>query len=182
MKKIIRLLAFIVLGFSALFAKDYNVDIAHSQVAFKVKHLSVSNVNGDFSKFSGTLSVDNNKLTALNGEVDINSINTNNETRDAHIKDVEYFNVAKFPKATLKLVKMEGNNGLFDLNIKGITKQVKLAVEVLGVSKDQAGKEVVGLSISGKINRRDFDIAKNTASMALGDEITLTIDIEGVAK
>lgn len=182
MNWIIKLIAFIALGFSALVAKDYSVDVAHSQVEFKIKHLSVSNVKGSFSKFSGNLSADNNKLTALNGEVEVNSINTNNETRDTHIKDPEYFNVAKFPKATLKLVKMDGENGTFDLTIKGITKQVKLAVEMLGVGKNQAGNEVIGLSLSGKINRKDFDIAKSTSNMALGDEITLTIDIEGAAK
>lgn len=178
------LLAFLVgvLPFGLLVAKDYNVDISHSQVEFKIKHLSVSNVKGSFGKFQGSLSADNNKLSALSGEVDIDTINTNNKDRDAHIKDPEYFDVKKFPKATLKLVSISGNEGVFDLTIKGITKQVVLEVEIFGTSKNNSGKEVIGLSLSGKINRKDFDIAANTPSVALGEEVALLIEIEGIEK
>ncbi len=161
-------------------AADYKLDTTHSQVEFRIKHLSVSNVKGNFGKFDGTLSADNGKLTALNGEVDINSINTNNKNRDEHIKDPDYFDAKKFPKAQLKLVKMSGNNGEFDLTIKGVTKRVNFGVEIFGVTKDdRAGQEVIGLSINGKINRKDFGIATGTPSAALGDEVVLTIDIEG---
>lgn len=166
----------------ALNAKDYTVESSHSSVEFKIKHLSVSNVKGNFGKFSGSLSLDNGKLSALNGEVDVDSINTNSEGRDAHIKDGEYFNVAKYPKAVLKLVKLQGENGLFDLTIKGITKQVSLNIEISGTSKNQSGKEVVGLSLNGKINRKDFDIAKSTPNAALGEDVILSVEIEGVAK
>lgn len=178
------LLAFLVgvLPFGLLVAKDYNVDISHSQVEFKIKHLSVSNVKGSFGKFQGSLSADNNKLSALSGEVDIDTINTNNKDRDAHIKDPEYFDVKKFPKATLKLVSISGNEGVFDLTIKGITKQVVLEVEIFGTSKNNKGQEVIGLSLSGKINRKDFGIAANTPSVALGEEVALLIEIEGIEK
>lgn len=163
-----------------LSATDYKLDTTHSQVEFRIKHLSVSNVKGNFGKFDGTLSAENGKLTALSGEVDINSINTNNKNRDEHIKDPDYFDVKKFPKATLKLVKINGDNGTFDLTIKGVKKQVNFGVEIFGVTKDErAGQEVIGLSLSGKINRKDFGIASGTPNAALGDEVTLTIDIEG---
>ncbi len=165
-----------------LSAKDYVVDTAHSQVEFTIKHLSVSKTKGSFDKFSGVLSVENNALTALNGEVDINTINTKNEGRDEHIKDAEYFNAAKFPKATLKLIKAAGESGTFELTIKGITKQISLNIEMGGVGKNHSGKEVVGLSLSGKINRKDFDIAKSTPNAALGEEVSLAIEIEGIAK
>ncbi|RDU65097.1 YceI family protein [Helicobacter sp. MIT 14-3879] len=182
MKIISKLLIVGALFISILVAKDYNVDVAHSQVEFKVKHLSVSNVKGSFGTFSGTISLDNGKLSALNGEVDVNSINTNNESRDSHIKEKDYFNTAEFPKATLKLVKLEGENGIFDLTIKGITKQIQFTVEVFGTSKNKSNKEVVGLNISGKIDRKDFDIAKSTSNIALGDEVNISIDIEGLEK
>lgn len=182
MKKIALLFIASIFSFSLLVAKDYNVDAVHSQVEFKIKHLSVSNVTGNFGKFSGTLSADNGKLTALNGEVEVDSINTNNDKRDAHIKDAEHFDVKKFPKATIKLVNMSGNEGNFDLTIKGITKRVKLAVEIFGVSKNPNGKEIIGLNLSGKINRKDFDIAKSTPNAALGEEVRISIDIEGLAK
>ena len=182
MKKIILAFLMGVLPFGLVVAKDYEVDTSHSQIEFKIKHLSVSNVSGNFGKFAGSVSVENNALTALNGEVDTNSISTNHEERDGHIKDPEFFNVAKFPKATLKLVKMNGTNGTFDLTIKGITKQVTLNVEVFGTSKNMSGNEVVGLELSGKINRKDFDIASNTPNVALGEEVRLSISIEGVSK
>lgn len=182
MKRIV--LAFLVgiLPYGLLVAKSYDVDAAHSQVEFKIKHLSVSNVKGSFGKFQGSLNVDNNKLTALSGEVDIDTINTNNKDRDAHIKDPEYFDVKKFPKATLKLVSISGSEGVFDLTIKGITKQVILEVEVFGTSQNRSGQEIVGLGLSGKINRKDFDISKGTPNVALGEEVTIEIGIEGVAK
>lgn len=181
MKKIAILFALAALALG-LNAKDYSVDASHSQVEFKLKHLSVSNVKGSFDKFSGNLSVEDGKLTALSGEVEIDSINTNSQARDSHIKDPEYFDVKKFPKATLKLVKLNGDEGTFELTIKGIKKSVNFSVEVLGTSKNHAGKEIVGLSLSGKINRKDFDISKGTPNAALGDEVQLSIDIEGVAK
>ena len=161
-------------------AADYALDKSHSQVEFKIKHLAISNVKGNFGIFDGKVSAENGKLTALNGEVSIDSINTNNKNRDEHIKDPDYFDAKKFPKATLKLVKMNGDSGIFELTIKGVTKQVSLNVEVFGVTKDdRTRQEVIGLSLSGKINRKDFGIAKDTPSAALGDEVSLTIDIEG---
>lgn len=168
--------------FSFAFGKDYKVDVAHSAIEFSIKHLSVSKVKGHFDTFSGELSAENGKLSALNGEVVIDSINTRNESRDAHIKDAEYFNVAKFPKATLKLVKLNGNKGVFELNIKGIKKQVSFDVEVNGVGKNRENKEVIGISLNGEINRKDFDISKNTPNAALSDNINIIIEIEGVEK
>lgn len=182
MRKIVLAFLMGLLPCGLIIAKDYNVDVSHSQIGFKIKHLSVSNVSGNFGKFQGTLSVENNKLTALSGEVDIDTINTNNKGRDAHIQDPEYFDAKKFPKATLKLVKMNGSNGTFDLTIKGITKQITLDVEVFGTSKNMKGNEVVGLELSGKINRKDFNIASGTPSVALSEEVTLSIGIEGVEK
>ncbi|RAX54413.1 hypothetical protein CCY99_03405 [Helicobacter sp. 16-1353] len=182
MKKILVFFVASILSFGILSAKDYNVDPSHSAIEFKIKHMTVSTTSGNFGKFSGVISVENNKLIALNGEVDVNSINTNSEGRDAHIKDPEYFDVAKFPKATLKLVKLDGEKGTFDLTIKGITKQVVFDVELGGVAKNNQGKEIVGLEISGKINRKDFDIAKSTPNAALGEEVRIAIAIEGIAK
>ena len=182
MKKIILAFLMGLLPCGLIVAKDYNVDVSHSQIGFKIKHLSVSNVSGNFGKFEGNIKVDNNTLGALSGEVDISTINTNNKDRDAHIQSPEYFDTKKFPKATLKLVKMNGSNGTFELTIKGITKQITLDVEVFGTSKNMKGNEVVGLELSGKINRKDFNIASSTPSVALSEEVTLSISIEGIAK
>ena len=84
--------------------------------------------------------------------------------------------------AWIKLVRISGNEGVFDLTIKGITKQVVLEVEIFGTSKNNKGQEVIGLSLNGKINRKDFGIAENTPSVALGEEVALLIEIEGIEK
>lgn len=175
------ILSIILLGAIA-FAKEYKIDTAHSQVEFKVKHLAVSNVKGSFNEFNGQFAMDKNKLISLTGEVNVDSINTNNKTRDEHIKDKEYFDVKKFPKATIKLVNADEGSGIFDLTIKGITKQVKLNVEVLGIGKNQAGGEVIGMELSGAINRKDFDISKSTPNAIISDNVNITIDIEGSVK
>lgn len=176
MKKLLVLLVASAFAFAA----DYKLDTTHSQVEFRIKHLSVSNVKGNFGKFDGALSADSGALTALNGEVDISSINTNNKNRDEHLLANDYFDAKKFPKATLKLVKISGDKGEFDLTIKGVTKRVNFDVEIFGVTKDdRAGQEVIGLSLEGKINRKDFGIAQGTPNAALGEEVKLTIDIEG---
>lgn len=182
MKKLTVLILSSVLSYGVLFAKDYNVDTAHSQVEFKIKHLSVSNVTGRFGDFNGSVGVTDGKLEKLSGEVVVDSVNTNNKERDSHIKDAEYFDVKKFPKATLELVSINGAEGLFNLTIKGTTKEVKLNVEIFGTSKNKAGKEVIGLNLSGSINRKDFGIAPSTPNVALGDNVNLSIDIEGIEK
>lgn len=182
MKKLVLFLAISILSLGALSAKDYSIDVSHSQVDFKIKHLSVSNVSGNFSKFDGVLSAENGKLTALNGEVNVDSINTNNKKRDEHIKDPDFFDVKKSPKAFLKLVSVSGDVGTFDLIIKDIKKSVKLDIEVFGTSKNPQGKEVIGLNLSGKINRKDFNIATSTPNASLGEEVKISIDIEGIEK
>lgn len=164
------------------FAKDYVIDTAHSQIEFKVKHLSISNVKGRFNEFNGVLSVDKNKLTSFMGEVSIDSIDTNNTKRDGHIKDKDYFDAKKFPKATMNLVKMDGNSGIFDLTIKGITKQVKFDVDIFGTSKNQAGKEMLGMELSGTINRKDFGVGASTLNTVISDNVNIVVSIEGSIK
>ena len=175
-----RLILVLFFAFGFLFAKEYEVDKAHSEVGFKLKHLSVSTVRGNFNSFNGVVNVENNKLLDLSGEIDTQSINTNNATRDSYIKEVEYFDVKKYPKATMKLISIDGNSGIFELNLKGVTKQIMLDVEVFGTSKNPANKEVVGLSLNGKINRKDFNIAKSTPNASISDQINIEINIEGV--
>lgn len=126
--------------------------------------------------------MDKNKLTSFTGEVDVDSIDTNNKTRDGHIKDKEYFDAKKFPKATIKLVNYDKDSGTFDLTIKGITKKVKFDVEIIGTGKNPAGKEIIGIALSGEINRKDFDISKSTPNTMISDNVNIVIEIEGFVK
>lgn len=176
MKRIIAILCVFSL---ALFAKDFNVDLSHSHVGFKSKHLSVSNVRGNFNKFKGVVSIDNNgKFSALKGEVDMSSVNTNDVKRDDHLREADFFDVAKFPKSTLIFKRYEGNKAIFDLTIKETTKAIPFSVEDNGSSKNRDGKEVRAFSLTSSIDRKDFDIAKSISSLVVGDKVDINIELE----
>eukprot|EP01035_Chromulina_nebulosa_P041915 gene41915-56763_t len=124
----------------------YKIDAAHSEIKFKVKHLMITNVTGQFTKFDGTLEADKDDFTdaKISFEADIDSINTNQEQRDAHLKSDDFFNAAEFPKLTFvsKELKHQGDNDyklIGDLTIRGITKEVSLDVEHGGSVVDPYG-------------------------------------------
>merc|ERR1711879_1095819 len=100
-----------VLAATALFAGTYNVDASHSNVGFKVKHLMISNVTGKFDKFSGSFDYNGktNTLKSLTGDVEVESINTENEKRDGHLKSADFFDASNHPKLTFKLDKVDGD-------------------------------------------------------------------------
>lgn len=165
------------------------IDPTHSEIAFKVKHLMISNVKGSFSEFSGQLLTDGNDFSTSEISFQINpaSINTGVADRDGHLKspdffDVENFNVIDFTSG--KLVKTSGD--VFELTgnliIKGVSKPVRLEVEFGGFMSDPWGNEKAGFTLSGKLNRKDFGLNWNAALEAggvlVGEEIKLNIDIE----
>ena len=165
---------------SALFAGNYNVDVAHSNVGFTVKHMMITNVTGKFNDVAGTFEYDEktNKLKSLNGEIIVASINTANEKRDTHLKADDMFHAEKFPKITFKSTKVEDDAVYGDFTMKGITKNIKLDLENGGVMADKAG-----FALTGKIKRSEFDLTWNkaleTGGVAVSDEVKLVIDIQG---
>ena len=169
-----------VLVASSLLAGTYSVDVAHSNVGFSVRHMMVSNVVGTFNEFSGTFEYDekNNALKALEAEVEVASIDTSIEKRDAHLKSADFFDAQKFPKITFKATKVEEEAVYGDLTIKGVTKNVKLNLENGGAFASKAG-----FSLEGKIKRSDFGITWNqiieAGAVAVGDEVKLKIEVEG---
>lgn len=171
---------------TALFAGNYNVDVSHSNVGFKVKHMMISNVSGKFNDISGNFEYDEttNTLKALSGEIIVASINTADEKRDKHLKTEELFDAAQFPKITFNATKIEKSAVYGDLTIKGITKYIKLDLQNGGVITDPWGKQRAGFELEGKINRKDFGITWNkvleAGGVAVGDEIKLEIAIEGI--
>lgn len=176
-----------MLSVGTLFGGIYNVDVDHSDVAFKVKHMMISNVKGQFNKYSGSFEYDEKTKTlkALNGTVDINSINTDNPKRDAHLKSADFFDVAKYPSMTLKVTKVDGDTAYTQLTIHGITKDVKMELELSGnVIKDPWGYTRTGLSLSGKINRKDFGLNWNqlieAGGVMVGDDVKISIELEGI--
>lgn len=171
-------------------ATTWNIDPDHSNVGFKVKHLMVSNVKGDFEKYSGVVELNDKDITKskVNVTIDTSSINTNVQKRDEHLRSGDFFDVAKYPNMTFvsKKVVKAGNGALKvtgNLTIHGITKEVVLNVEpISGESKDPWGNIRRGTSASTKINRKDFGLVWNkaleTGGVVVGDEITISLEIE----
>lgn len=176
------------------FATTWTIDPAHSHVGFKVKHLMVSNVKGNFEKHTGIVELNDTDITKSKVEVsiDINSINTGVQKRDEHLRSADFFDVATYPAMTFvsKKVAKAGKGKLKvtgDLTLHGITKQVVLDVEgPTKESKDPWGAIRKGATATTTINRKDFGLVWNaaleTGGVAVGEEITITLEIEMIKK
>jgi polyisoprenoid-binding protein YceI len=171
-------------------AVTYTIDPIHSTVGFKVRHLMVSNVRGEFSGVTGTVVIDpetpaNSKVDAT---IDATTLNTRDEQRDQHLKSADFLDVEKFPTITFvskKVVhKGEGESKVTgDLTIHGVTKEVVLDVEgPAPEARDPWGNVKTGLSASNKLNRRDFGLAWNmaleTGGVLVGEEIAVHLELE----
>jgi polyisoprenoid-binding protein YceI len=176
------------------FASTWTIDQDHSNIGFKVKHLMISNVKGNFDKHSGTVEINDKDITKSKVEVsiDTNSINTNVQKRDEHLRSADFFDVTKYPAMTFvsKKVAKAGKDKLKvtgDLTLHGITKEVVLDVEgPTKESKDPWGNIRKGATATTKINRKDFGLAWNkaleTGGVVVGDEILITLEIEMIKK
>ena len=175
-------------------ASTWNLDPEHSSVGFKVRHLMISNVKGNFDKFNGIIDIDDKDITKSKVQVsiDTNSVNTNVQKRDAHLRSADFFDVAKYPTMTFvsnKVVKA-GKNKLKVtgyLTLHGVTKEVVLDVEgPSAAGKDPWGNIRRGASATAKINRKDFGLVWNaaleTGGVAVGDEVTITLEAEMIRK
>jgi polyisoprenoid-binding protein YceI len=196
MKRIIVSISTIIaLALPALaFASTWTIDPDHSNVGFKVRHLMVSNVKGNFDKHTGTVELDDKDITRSKVEVTIDtaSINTNVQKRDDHLRSADFFDVAKYPTMTFasKKVANAGKNKLKitgDLTLHGVTRQVVLDAELLSKeSKDPWGNIRRGTTATTKIDRKDFGLTWNkaleTGGVVVGDEITITLEIEMIRK
>ena len=165
---------------SSLFAGTYSVDTGNSNAGFTVKHMMVSNVAGKIKDISGTFEYDEkaNTLLSVQGELNVASIDTADEKRDAHLKADDILDIAKFPKITFKSTKVEKDVIYGDITLKGVTKNIKLNLENGGTLGKKAG-----FTLSGKINRSEFGVTWNkvleTGGVAVSDEVKLNIDIQG---
>jgi len=168
----------------------YQIDAVHSNVQFSVRHLMVSNVRGTFSGVTGTVSYDPDKPTEtkIDATVDVNSVNTNDEKRDAHLKSPEFFDVAQYPSMTFKSKRVESagpesQKVTGDLTLHGVTKEVTLSVEeISGESKDPWGNVKIGATVKGKLKRSDFGLVWNapleTGGVVVGDDVKLEFDLQ----
>ena len=181
MKKLSMLMALICAGF--LWAAEYEVDASHSSVGFEVKHMMVSKVKGDFKKLSGSVDFDGKNVKGLSGEVSIADINTNNSSRDDHLKAKDFFDAKGFPKATFKMTKFEKGKLYADIKIRNVTKNIAFKAELSGpIKHPKSGKDVISLSLSGELNRKDFKVGSNTPDNQVSDIVGISIEIEAVEK
>ena len=170
----------------------WNIDPVHSVAEFKVKHMMISNVKGQFAQVSGVLVLDEKDLTHSRVEASIDgaSINTRDSQRDTHLKSADFLHVEKFPTLSFKSARINhaADADLAvtgDLTIRGVTRPVTFTVEgPTPPAKDPWGNARLGLSASTKINRKDFGLTWNTAletgGILVGDEVTITLDVQFV--
>lgn len=175
---------------SLAFAADWTVDASHSNAQFKVGHMMVSSVRGEFTKLSGDVSYDpkNPEKIVINAIIDASSINTREQKRDDHLKSPDFFDVAKhknitFKSKSAKKVAAGKLDVAGDLTIKGVTKPVVLRVEGLDKEmKNPWGQTLLGGVATTKINRKDFGLTWNQALEAggvlVGEDVEITIDVE----
>lgn len=165
------------------------LDPTHSELGFKIKHLMITNVSGNFKEIEAEVETKGEDFTTARIEAKIKtaSINTNNEQRDAHLRTSDFLEAEKYPEISFKSTRVEkiDNENFFvygDLTLKGVTKPVKLNVEYSGVTKDPWGNERSGVIITGKINRSEWGVTFNTVletgGLALSDEIKIHSEIQ----
>lgn len=162
----------------------WKVDPAHSEVGFKVKHLMINNVKGNFKNFDIEVEAtsDDFKSSSISFTADIASIDTGNEQRDQHLKTGDFFDAEHHPQITFVAKKYEGSDLLGDLTIRGVTKPVKLNVEFGGIAKDPWGNTKAGFSVAGKINRKEWGLnwnaALETGGFLVSDDVTIHAEVQ----
>jgi polyisoprenoid-binding protein YceI len=173
-------------------ATTWNLDPIHSNAQFKVRHMMISNVKGEFHGLKGSLKLDSTDITksSVEATIDVSTINTREEQRDTHLKSADFFDVALFPTMTFKSTEIQkrGVDTLAvsgDLTLHGVTRNVVLEVEGPSAPvKDPYGNTRIGLSATTRINRKDFGLTWNgvleSGGIMVGDEIAITIDLEFV--
>jgi polyisoprenoid-binding protein YceI len=169
-------------------AEIFAVDTGHAEIGFAVKHMMVSNTKGAFNSFEGTVDYDiaTKTLISAQGSIEAASIDTNNEKRDNHLRNTDFFNVAKYPKIGFRStsVKKTGEN-TFEvsgkLTVLGIDRNVVLPVTIAGPVDDPWGNKRIGIQSQTELNRRDLGITNSSATV-IGDEVKVSIDAEATFK
>ena len=172
-------------------AGTWAIDPVHSEVSFVVRHMMVSTVRGRFATFEGTFVSGENPLgSSVTAKVDLTSINTGQEQRDAHIRSADFFEVEKYPEMLFVSTAIkQGEEGFIlegDLTIKDVTKQVAFNLEINGFGPDAYGGTRAGFSATTQINRHDYHVDFNgpipgvPGGVAVSENVTITLEIEGV--
>jgi polyisoprenoid-binding protein YceI len=171
----------------------WEIDAAHSQVIFAVKHMMISTVKGHFNVLSGSLHIDeqNPANSWVEAQVEVSSIDTRDANRDGHLRSPDFFDAEKYPVITFKSTKVEHVEGdeykvTGDLTVRDVTKPVVLKAEYSGQVKDPQGNARAGLTATGKIDRTEFGLTWNhvleTGGVMVGTDVKIEIDLETINK
>jgi polyisoprenoid-binding protein YceI len=169
----------------------WNIDAAHSQATFSVKHMMISTVRGHFEVLSGQLEIDEQhpENSWVEAEVDAASINTRDPKRDGHLRSPDFFDAAQYPKITFKSTKVEpvGDNEYRvtgNLTMHGVTKQETFSAEYSGQVKDIYGLQRAAFSVKGTINRKDYglnwNVALESGGVLVAEKVNIEIDLAAV--
>ncbi|MCF6132490.1 YceI family protein [Flavobacterium wongokense] len=167
------------------------IDPTHSEIGFKVKHMMFTNVSGKFDQFDALIENQDDafETSQISFTAQVNSINTGNADRDNHLRSADFFDVENFAVLNFKSTSVKKiNEGTFEINgdltIKDVTKNITLETEYSGQMKDPWGNTKIGLSVNGKINRKDFALSWNaaleTGGVLVGEEIKLSAEMQFV--
>jgi polyisoprenoid-binding protein YceI len=171
-----------------LTAGTWAIDPVHSSVNFSVRHLMVSKVRGSFETFSGAITIAEDGTPSVSATIDVTSIDTRNEQRDAHVRSADFFDADNHPTATFVStgVRPDGDDYIVDgdFTLKGVTKPVSLKLEYNGVNAGMGQGAVAGFEASVVLNRKDFgidiDMPLETGGTVIGDKVTITLEIEAL--
>ncbi|MBK9290467.1 MAG: YceI family protein [Bacteroidetes bacterium] len=169
----------------------WTIDPSHSEITFKVKHLMITNVKGEFRKFSGSVETIGDDFTSARAEVEIEtaSIFTNNDDRDNHLRSADFFDAANFPVIKFTSTSLQpASDGDYELkgtlSMHGVEKEISLKAEFGGINKDPWGRHKAGFSISGSINRKDWGLnwnaALETGGVLVGEEVKVFAEVQFV--
>ena len=172
-------------------AGTWAIDPVHSEVSFVVRHMMVSKVRGRFDTFDGTIVTAENPLdSSVTASVDLSSVNTGQEQRDAHIRSADFFEVEKYPEMTFVSTAIKAAEEGFilegDLTLKGVTRPVTFKLEVSGFGPDAYGGTRVGFSATAEINRMDYGVSFNgpvagvAGGVVVSEKVTINLEVEGV--
>jgi polyisoprenoid-binding protein YceI len=170
---------------------DWQIDPAHSEIEFSVRHMMITRVRGRFDSFDGTLDVDlqNPEASHIEGTIDVASVNTHEEDRDNHLRSADFFDVENYPKMTFKSTRIkrlgEDHYEVFgDLTIKGTTHEIEWDVIHEGSGQDPWGNQRVGFTAETELDRKDYGLEWNvpleTGGWLVGDKIHVAASIQAV--
>jgi polyisoprenoid-binding protein YceI len=172
-------------------ASIWKIDESHSAVEFVVKHMMVSKTKGRFTKFDGTINLDEENLanSSAKVEIDVASIDTHDEKRDAHLRSADFFDAEQFPTITFVSTEVlpRGRDTfqlIGDLTIKGVAQKVVIEVEATGIGTSPWGQQVAGFEAKTDIDRKDYgltwNVALETGGFLVGDNIKINLEVEAV--